>query len=189
MKRSAEHLRGLLGTETVAVGAVSDPLGEEANRLREIAAITTDLRRTLDYLDATALRVSRMHSGRFKKPGAARAAANAARVSFECVKQAFGAIDKAQAGGPLSKRYLELARHFAWIAATRAGGALALNGLALRGTRESSRTAKFEALLAKNPDLSVAKVNAMLSVPIDEPTARRIAREIRGSARSRSPRK
>ncbi len=121
-----------------------------------------------------------MRSPRFKKPGAARAVANAVDIALKCFQRALESLDRAEAGGALCEQYLELAQRFSWTAAVRAGGAAALNSIALPGPRQRSRTANFKALLAEHTDLSVAKVNALLSVPFDDATARRIAREQRG---------
>lgn len=178
---------GLLGAALPGSSSASPQVGE-LERLRAIEAVYRDLGETLDYLKQTAGRVSQMRPPRFKKPGAARATANAVALVYQCIQRALELLDRAAAGGPLCEQYLEFAQRFSWTAAVRAGGAAALNSIALPGPRQRSRTASFRVLLAEHPDLSVAKVNALLSVPFDDATARRIAREHRGTtARSSGP--
>jgi hypothetical protein len=171
---------GLLGAALPGSSSESPQVGE-LERLRAIKAVIQDLRETLAYLEQTVGRVSRMRPPRFKKPGAASATANAVDIAFKCIQRALESLDRAEAGGALCEQYLELAQRFSWTAAVRAGGAAALNSIALPGPRQRSRTAHLKVLLAQHTDLSVAKVNALLSVPLDDATARRIAREHRGT--------
>ena len=152
----------------------------ELERMHAIQAVHCDLKRTLDYLDAVTDRVARMRGARFKKRGKAQVLAYCIRSAHECVERASNAIDVAADGGPLWQRFLEAGRHFSWIAATRAGAAVALSQLDLPGARPRSRTAKFLKLLDEHNNLSAARVNALLLTPLDEATARRIAREHRG---------
>jgi hypothetical protein len=50
----------------------------------------------------------------------------------------------------------------------------------MRRPREGSKAWRFLQLLIENPDMPAARINAMLPEPMDDATARKLAREWRG---------
>lgn len=120
-----------------------------------------------------------------KRKGPARASVNAAGIVIRCIGSADQALDTAMAGGPAWKEALEVARHFAWLAAVYVGGASALGWMATsRGPRSGSRSAQFAEILKANPELPAARINALLRTPFsDEAHARKLARKLRGPRR------
>ena len=74
---------------------------------------------------------------------------------------------------------VELARGFAWIATLHAGEAWAWMQAAQPRSRIASRGARLMDLAISHPSLSVAKLNEMLAVPLDDSTARRYVRRVR----------
>ena len=76
---------------------------------------------------------------------------------------------------------LEIARGHAWLAAHYSGACGALLAVSLPGPRSGSKAAAFDALARANPGMPASRLNALLPTPMDDATARRLARKLRAA--------
>lgn len=138
----------------------------------------TRIAQELDSLTASVRKLSR-HTVRKEGTSGRRAALALARAirSFLRANRAF---DLATWGAADLPACMEMTRAFAWHATFQIGEASAWMEAAQPRARSASRGQQLMDLAASNRELSVAKLNAMLSVPLDDATARRYVRRVRG---------
>ena len=175
--------KGLLNRTPQEVDRILLAAMPDAERIGAMLAVQEDLRRSSEHLEKVMARLaaSPVSANRRKR---ARAAANAAKHAHHWIDVAQKALDIVAERGLNWDEALNLAREAAWLAAWHTGFASALNAEVSGSHRPGSRTALLVSILKAQPDLPVARANAQLPVPIDDATARRVARKLRGPRRN-----
>jgi len=142
----------------------------EAYRLRG-EPLNPGVHRSLRMLGAAVARIG-FTGGKVPQGGAPKAVLEAFVMGMQAV-----ATWHAVTTGEQHETAAEMADDRAWLAAVHAGAATAMSGVAKPGPRAGSAASELVAMLAENFPISVAAANALIPKPMDDSTARRIARK------------
>jgi hypothetical protein len=150
-----------------------------------------EIRRREVFLQEVQGRLSRSPRSTSSELGSKRGKVNnLLKVAGHCIAQAKSHVDLAtkEHSAAIRAKGLELVRESLWVAALTIGLAMALLPAEKRRYRTCSRSGQLARLAQEHPELSVAKLNELLSVPIDHRDARRIVADLRKGGYSEVPR-
>jgi hypothetical protein len=180
-RRAGAAANGEADAMKAALEAVSE-LARDTAHHKSVTGLLSDVSRTSAMVDEGLTRLSRAARKPPAAGSASRLSASYLLRAARALTQASNALDLADERHAAEERadLLECARGFLWLAAMDTGAGLALLPEGPRH-RRGSGAELLARLHQQHPALPAARLNAMLPLPMDEATARRHLRRIRGS--------